>query len=527
MKNIAVLSILTMALSHAHASGPKVCAAVRGNGQWIFTHFAALARLTENYGLMEAMAGGSSGSITTFFYESMLLNKAVTGTPRERALKVAFLLKSLEEYLDVVRNSPEGLAIEGLAGFAKLLKEKKIDEMIMGRKFSEAADALDTLFESKDLRSIANRNLVKAVRAGRTNELVQMLAGFGAFKAGDKSIFFRPGFVDFDKVPALLGKVADFYAGRGPGEQRAKMARLLNRCATPAISEGELWVEIKDRTPECVSGIRTLIVAYRDSYDPNGNFDHRLFDKIGAKLRSFISTSILKGADLVNQFKDQQERYLADPMHELSFNIDFDRVKFGYWGRPADLIDVEKNFKNTFDAKSHKFLPLGPRDSNKIEETEWMEALRTSPAEPGLSAIQPINDELLSAGGWSDLHPVMVLKAVGCENVAYITRHDPESDFAIGVAKQLGMTDEEENALYTLGNQPGRDISSFQRSLNMADGIWCTEWDKFGGFEIPDMVRNAYRTPLITESPFFEAPRGTRPPRLVKHSQKVGCSMTQ
>ena len=55
----------------------RVCAAVRGNGQLIFAHFASLARITEHYGPLWGSAGGSSGSITQFLLESVQMNPAV------------------------------------------------------------------------------------------------------------------------------------------------------------------------------------------------------------------------------------------------------------------------------------------------------------------------------------------------------------------------------------------------------------------------------------------------------------------
>src|SRR5512141_842017 len=59
------------------SDAPKLCAAVRGNGESILTHFASLSRIVEHYGVVDGMAGGSSGSITTFTYESILKNPAM------------------------------------------------------------------------------------------------------------------------------------------------------------------------------------------------------------------------------------------------------------------------------------------------------------------------------------------------------------------------------------------------------------------------------------------------------------------
>ncbi|MBC7371421.1 MAG: hypothetical protein H7326_07650 [Bdellovibrionaceae bacterium] len=81
------------------------------------------------------------------------------------------------------------------------------------------------------------------------------------------------------------------------------------------------------------------------------------------------------------------------------------------------------------DAKSQKFLSLG--------ESTWAKVLSLSPAEPGLSSSLAISRTMRSAGGWSDLHPTLVLKAAGCENIIYVARKGDESPFAQNVFRRL------------------------------------------------------------------------------------------
>ena len=95
---------------------PKLCAAIRGNGQLITAHFASLARITEHYGMVDAAAGGSSASITIFMTESIRKNPNVWDcgdykfSECERAGRAALLLKSFPGYLQHLTTTPEASA---------------------------------------------------------------------------------------------------------------------------------------------------------------------------------------------------------------------------------------------------------------------------------------------------------------------------------------------------------------------------------------------------------------------------------
>jgi hypothetical protein len=71
--------------SELEVGGQKLeqCAAIRGNGQYLFSHFGALARFTEEFGAFQATVGGSSTSITSFIYESLLMNPGLKGLDTE------------------------------------------------------------------------------------------------------------------------------------------------------------------------------------------------------------------------------------------------------------------------------------------------------------------------------------------------------------------------------------------------------------------------------------------------------------
>ncbi len=73
----------------------------------------------------------------------------------------------------------------------------------------------------------------------------------------------------------------------------------------------------------------------------------------------------------------------------------------------------------------------------------------------------------VSAGGWSDLHPTLVLANLGCEKIVYVTRTGDESGFAIGVAKLLGMNAADQDALYNLDED-----SAYSLSLAESSATW-------------------------------------------------------
>jgi hypothetical protein len=98
-----------------------------------------------------------------------------------------------------------------------------------------------------------------------------------------------------------------------------------------------------------------------------------------------------------------------------------------------------------------------------------------------------------SAGGWSDLHPSLVLRNMGCDQVIYVTRRGQESGFAQGVAGLLGMTDEQKTALYDLGAD-----SSCALSIAESSAVWCTDWNRFSGTQLAEIFEDAYNAPLET-----------------------------
>lgn len=153
-----------------------------------------------------------------------------------------------------------------------------------------------------------------------------------------------------------------------------------------------------------------------------------------------------------------------------------------------------------------------------------------SAAEPGLSSFVETRDvvgnPVLSTGGWSDLHPVTILKASGCQKVIYVTRKGGDTIFGQGVAKRLfgfekpwsELDPHEPNRSHTriLNNQGDpKDMTSqwsrlfnlanpnsnFDYALQTSDAVVCTNWNIFDvKKDFHQMISEAYQAPIFNPS---------------------------
>jgi hypothetical protein len=124
------------------------------------------------------------------------------------------------------------------------------------------------------------------------------------------------------------------------------------------------------------------------------------------------------------------------------------------------------------------------------------------------------------------LHPTLVLKALGCENIIYVTRQSGESPFAINVAKQLGLTESDERKLYSLNTDDKKPASSFLKSLQNADAIWCTNWNAYDTFDpeqLGKLIQDGYDSPLIIKSSWKLKPIGKNPVKTTRSTDLEGC----
>jgi hypothetical protein len=513
-------------------STPKLCAAVRGNGESILTHFASLSRIVEHYGVVDGMAGGSSGSITTFTYESMLKNPVMhrCGTKRcsadADAARVALALKSVQGYANVVGDSEEATSIKGLAGAAAKLQAEYAAKGISAlgpAETTEAAKRLKEVLSVPEVRAIVNPEVFTMLAdvahlEFNVNEIKTSITQLGAFSVDDNRLFFRTGVLNWPALAQLFGRVGDFYAGYGPTD-KAGMGAWLDSCAES--TRDKPWSEAAlvpmKSGGTCGSAFEALVKDYRvKARAAEGTFASRIDERVGdpkSPLRKLVSTAVLE-RDAVTKYKAARARYVTGELATGSIPFDpaFADVNFGYWGSDADLAKVQENEQRFEDLKTKKFSSLG--------NAPWREILAASPAEPGLSRFVELSDGRFSAGGWSDLAPALVLKNLGCEQVVYVTREGDESGFATKIAKNAGMSEADWKNLYDLSNES----SSYSRSVAAADGVWCTNWNGFTDAQMSAEVLDAFNAPLETR-PSFARARGLSPySGATERTGKAGCT---
>ena len=489
--------------AYSPSPSPALCVGVRGNGQRIFAHFGAMTRIHERYGLIEGVAGGSSGSITSFLTESIYANPHVYAcqgsaacSDEESGLRAALLFKSLQGYAGLVAQSDEVVAFQQAAPIIAAIKAEGIDTLIEDQKFGQAADALQALFSSPDLRALINPEVLALLKQSpardfHVKDLWETISSFGSFEVDSQLVLLRPGLLDFSHVARMIGRMANFYAVYGPDEQAAWQA-LMTGCAAP--SRGLSWAQTSALDAgdgsTCGEHFEALVRAHRAApRDGAQRYPERLDDEVGAYLPALVTTSVITGA-AVESFEQARAGYLSG--QASSFEVSYEDVKIAYWGQQADLARAARNTQGYTDLKTQKFTALG--------EATYRTALSYSPAEPGLARALEISEGVVSTGGWSDLEPTLVLKNMGCEQVLLITRQGSTVGFGADVSRQLGMGALEQAQMF----EPGVADSSVSVSLAQADGVWCTSWDAESATDFGAVFEDAYTAPLQTGSEYLK-----------------------
>jgi hypothetical protein len=585
MKKIKVISsvILLSSTLAAPSFAGNYCAGIRGNGELAPAHWSSMSRIVENKGMPSTVAGGSSAAITIFLLDSISRNQNLSRVEESKRVEQALLLKTLVPHILYLynedANAPEIMKMiahitgMGDGGFIHKL-----------RSAVKVAKDLPTFMKTLgEYGPLLNPELTKGLKRNFSfykDQIAEGVKVFGAFDAkNDKNIFYREGLVDFKFLGFLFGRVADFYAGHGTPQTNTNLSKFLNQCAEP--SKGAEWNELLKTNPECADLLNQSFEAYygqplravkvghgrhkRTIYKKGKRVfpNKMIFSKVGSGLKAFPTTSVVIGDAATRYSKRLEEYEMKNGKGVKSFTLDFDtELKYGYWGQSKDLALVGENLKTLYpnDTKSGKF--------HALEGGSWFEVLGTSPAEPGLSNIARIPDgnylnpssvinkryfskflkifptlnavswfdeaspnsgtvpfrkDIYSAGGWSDLHPTLVLKASGCDDIVYVTRQGGESVFGQQIFIRLtgytdkisfwkdiksgnrkgweNLTDEEENSpwnkLYNLKNPN----SSFNQSIKASNAVYCTNWDKFNTLkgEISETLTDAFHAPVFVK----------------------------
>jgi hypothetical protein len=503
------LAILMFTLT---VSAQNYCLAIRGNGELQPAHWGAMASVVERLGLPSAMAGGSSATISMFLLESMAMNPLLKNlSEAEKNQSLSLMLKSLLGFVSALNNTKTTqnikLLYQDYQNSTTTNQLQRVSELVKEKNWKMASDivnqALSLGFISAETLKLLTTALVEKNSEQAQfylSELQTTIKVFGKFNAlEDDNLFFRAGLIDFNQLAAGFGRVASFYAAQNlENSLNNKWTDFLALCSQN--SEGLSWVEILNNKPECQVQFQELFNNYFNGVRKEVASELR---PVGGFIPTFASTSIIAGLSAQQTIKAMSDyKTLKDAHFGKDFQLqNAEDLRFGYWGQEQQLKNISQKLSKE-DEKSRRFIGLGVAN--------WKTVLSYSPAEPGLSPLKEIKvkgQSLVSAGGWSDLHPSLVLKAFGCENVVYVTRQGAESSFATGVAKRLfGQKTIEVNdspvlsKLYSLDNPN----SSYVRSLKNSDAVLCTNWNSFkltaDSQNLMNLIQDSYQAQYHTSS---------------------------
>lgn len=499
--------------------GSSLCLALRGNGPRITAHFGAIARVFEQYGLVDAVAGGSSGSITAFIVESIEMNPAVYRcgtrgcTSKEAGERGAFLMKSIRGYFDVLGETIEAAQFADVKTLADALAQRNVAGLLAGPNPTAGVDALRSLLASPELRDVVNPEIAQVLATSpdvvhHARDFQETLSRGLSFEATSPEIFVRPGALSFPGVIDKVGRLGTFYAGSSPADPAA-LGRLLDACAPAA--RGKSWAQASATAHDgstCGARFRTLVENFRAELARSpSSYPARLDDRVGGVVPTLVTTAVLEGP-AVAAWRSARADYLA--ARPVRMAVDFQDVGIGYFGATEDLGQIVRAGAARSDEKSQKRRSLG--------SVTWRVALGASPAEPGLSRGVELADGRISVGGWSDLQPTLVLEDLGCDQIVYATRIGGAGTFETGITRLLGITETQASRLYALDDPS----SSYYQSLAASDAVSCADWDRPAAQDLDAMTAIGYDAPFETDEPYFEE----RPfDKLVARTGLPGCTL--
>lgn len=254
------------------------------------------------------------------------------------------------------------------------------------------------------------------------------------------------------------------------------------------------------------------------SYVDERNSGHpsRLDDIPGTdQMLSIVAVAIITG-DGIKEYEKAKADYFAarntSLVTSLSWDMNFDDVKFGYWG-DEDFLQAA----NVWD-----FPDLKAQKSKILSPGIWREMLVRSTSEPGLAngidGGSP-NGPYISIGGWGDLVPSQILSSVGCETILLVTRPFGAGPFQVSIEEVLNASGEDLEQLNSLD----LGTSAWNAALDLADGTMCGEYDDPESGDNQGIANVGWTGPFVTEDPCLENAFGDSPD-LLKEKEKRGCS---
>ncbi len=359
-------------------------------------------------------------------------------------------------------NPTEAERIKLFKLIGQIKKVRKDAHNILDDHYLQYEDKLTSLFDG--VTSLSKLRNFKKNSGQDFKELKYLIANFkesfkyfSSFDAeNDVNLFFRPGLVDFGKLGRILNNTLALYVHKDlKNSEKNKWAKnfknFVDKCSV--VAENKVWFDDSHwKQSSCVKGFKKVLKNFYDNGLWKSAENNMFTSDIGSHISAVVTTSVLTQPESIKKVKEIQKAYneQSDSKDELikNFSVDFDsELSFGYWynqSYKSEKVSLEEKMQSLDDIKSSKFLNLG--------RGKWSDALSTSPAEPGLTNMRPVKTmqgDILSAGGWSDLHPVLVLNNLYdnenkkiCDDVVYITRRNGESNFNQKVVlRLLGLKD--------------------------------------------------------------------------------------
>lgn len=496
------------------AAAPQLCAAVKGNGPRILAQIASLARVTEEFGELNAISGGSSASISMFLYESILLNPVIADnkcgaaacTPQQRAARISLLLKSIYGYGEVVAQEIGVKEITAeIAAFKQPVPAGETDAERATRTSALALKIYGVLRKGTVPAIVNTGELIPMLRekdpkklAANVTEIQTAFDQFGKFQVPDNRVLFRVPIISWGGASSVFGKAADFYAGDkyGPFNKRG-MQTFIDTCAE--ASRGKTWKETAGLTTPsgtCEAQFQKLLTDHRSAAAagrPVGG--QRLNDSVGQTLHAMVHSTAITGGTAA-AYKAALATYTPGGTGDVAAfaPVKFGELQYGYWSNEGDKAAIGSASKGA-DAKSKKLTAFGKQT--------WAYILARSPAEPGISRAVDMSivgdGKAYTTGGWGDALPTQVLRGLGCQNVVLITRQDHSSaDFQRNLSRELGASDADVDAFY---NQAATSVPAV--SMKAADAVWCTDWDKPELKDQAGLEKEGFTAPLLLNKKGF------------------------
>lgn len=539
MKVLCVIFLLIGMYGYAQNN---YCIALRGNGELIPAHWGALAHTIETFGTPSAMAGGSSASISTFLVDNIFKNPILQSNKdsKSKAIQAAFLIKSIEGYFYARLNQPEWKSfvqvVKGTTNKETSLL-KKLDSLLENLSFTRILQVRSVLIQIKESKVFYGPaieklfNQLRKIRSFSDWELFKeyskqariSISLIGKFDANhDANLLIRDGVINFSAMSEVYSGIASFYSlyKASPLIQK-RFSNYLQMCSLNSV--GHTWQEITKKNPFCQTALELLTVEYFKE----ATYPKMLTDIIempmGRGLDVIVTAGFVRGdsIEILQNAKVEFEKTFSESAGDVRLNES--DIYFGYAGTQSRLDHIQRVFEqkdleiSQID-KSQRFLPMG--------HTTWRQALAFSANEPGLGAFTSYNhhaEAMLSIGGWSDLHPTLILKASGCEKVVYLTRLGGDTFFGQGLAKRVFNFDnipwddldtsepnfsknlvlnnngrpEDQTSLWSLMYNLANPKSSYAYSLAQADAVVCTDWNAFDVTkQYQELITEAYHAPI-------------------------------